>query len=204
MNSVLLITIGTLVMFSAIGYVLFLAITRKVNHSVYWQKRQIRNKESDQLKKDISLHESELTGYKKLITLTVQCRNLLQKISQEVGSLFIQQSEKNLIQTIELHVLDVFRNENHQLTQRLENLEKDREIKLTDDSSAYLARLTGCMHKNQDIIGNIFSSLTSPGRTTGDSSHVEQELSENYNEIVELHNWIISHFQQIFTELQQL
>jgi len=202
MSKILLIIIGSLVIFSAIGYFLYSLFIREANVSAYWGKRQFRNKESDQIKKDIYLKELQLKAFQELIRLTVKCRNLVQKISLEINNLITQRSATNPIQTIELHSLDMFLKENDQLLSDLNNFKIKLEIKLPEETSNFLKQLTECMSEIHEIIRKIISSLPDQQLNSENLSDFNRQIADKHALLIDLHKWIINHFQGVFTTMQ--
>jgi hypothetical protein len=173
-------------------------------NSVYWQKRHLRIKGNEQYTEEIRQRDKELNGYKKLITLTVRCRNLSQKIAQEVGSLISKQLEKVINQPIDLHYIEFFRNENRQLIHKLNELETDKEIGLSDESQAYRERLTHSMNLIHDLIKNLMVLFTNQAQNPTDYEFLNQEMRKNCNDIIEHHKWIVNQFQKVFKKWQQV
>ncbi len=202
MSKILLIIIGSLVIFSAIGYFLYSLFIREADLSVYWRKRQIRNKESNQIKKDIYLKELQLKAYQELIILTVKCRNLVQKISLEINNQLTQRSATNPIQTIELLFLDMFLKEIDQLVTDLNNFKIKLEIELPEKTNNYLNQLTKCMSEIHEIISKIISSLPDQQLNSENLSDFNRQITDKYTLLINLHKWIINHFQGVFTTMQ--
>ncbi len=202
MNIIVLIIIGSVLIFSAIGYFLFSSFARKANESIYWQKRQTRDKESDQLKKEIYLSELELKTNEELIKHTVACRNLIQKISIEVNNLLNQQSANNPIQTLEIHFLLIFQKDVDRVINHLNNFKTNRETKLSEVTANYLNQLIEWISDVKATIRKTINAISDHKINTGKLTELNQQITDNYSQIVDMHKWIISHFQKVFAEIQ--
>ena len=202
MSVIILISIGFLVAFSAIGYLLYSSFIRKANNSKYWQQGKSVNKEDDELKMKLYRDELQLKAHKELIMLAVRSRNLVQKISIEVNNLSDQQSKQNTIQTLELHFLGMFLKENSRIIADLNNFETTHKIKLQTKTRNCLTQLAECMSRIEVTIQKIRASLFEPVSDSAQLSDFNQQISDNYNKLIEIHKGLIHDFQGVFAAIQ--
>ncbi len=202
MSAIILISIGFLVVFSAIGYLLYSSFIRNANNSKYWQQGKSVNKEDDQLKMKLYRDELQLKAHKELIMLAVKSRNLVQKISIEVNNLSDQQSNKNTIPTLELHFLEMFLKENSQITTDLNNFETTHKIRLQAKTRNYLTQLAECMSQIEVTIQKIRATLYEDISGSEQLSDFNQQISNNYSKLVDIHKGLIHDFQGVFATMQ--
>ena len=202
MNIILLIIIGSLVAFSAVGFLLYSSFTRKAHNSIYWLEKQSINKKSYELQKDIYYNELRLKAHKELIVYTVKCRNMTQKISVDVNNLLNQLTENIPVHTMELQLIEMLCNDTLQLISELEKFETTFKIKLEKETSDFLNRLILCMKNIQEINQQTIDNLKSKNKNPKLLSDYLQQLTNRYNQIVEMHQWIINHFQKFFETMQ--
>ena len=202
MSKILLILVGSLVIFSALIYLLYSLNIKKANTQIYWHKKQIRNKGNNPILNKIYTAEQLLKVIQELILFTVKCRNFVQKISSDLSNLLLQSSSTNNVWSGELQFMDEFLKENDQRVKDLNNFKLTHRGKLSKETDHFIDQLTECMLENQEIIENIIHFLSDQQVMIDELSDLNTQISTTHAQLVELHKWIINYFQEVFANSQ--
>ncbi len=106
MKAIFLIVIGSALVISVAGYLLFSHILRKSGNSYYWRAVKKKQSPRERIMQKFIEDDRHTKAYKETIRYTVQCRNSANKVMNEIIGLYTQKAENLLIRRIDLQVLE--------------------------------------------------------------------------------------------------
>jgi hypothetical protein len=202
MGVIFLVVIGSAVIVSAIGYLIFSTRVRNTDHSYYWKAAKSGSASMEKIKKEFLENEHQIKAFKEIIGFSIRCRNTSNQVLNEITGLYNQKIENQLIRQLDLQILE-------QLYKEFSSLKSEIKINFYDDKSPHSGDLKKWTKNLRDNFSNLFRVMETLMQATDNernSLHFIEGVKSNaetlHHKIVSMHESIISLFQSYFSEIE--
>ena len=199
MNIIVYLVIGFALVFSAIGYLLYTQYAKRTTKLYYWRQGNRNNRVIEQMKNEFREEEQIGNAYKAVIGFAVQGRNMVRKIWDEINSLLRQKGENISIRYIDVQLVANYKESVMSIINGIKLLNEEKKLPVSDS----LYKKTVALQNKLSALLQRIDPLLKPLEKKRDELDFLRSLSEEteaiYNEIVKLHEILISDFQAFFS-----
>ncbi len=198
MEAILLI-IGFAMILSAVGYFFYTRHTKRTGISFYRRYESQGISAFEKIKHEMRENDQHLKALKETIKYSAQCRNLANKLLNEISGLVEQKYEGHPIRIIDLQVL-------HHMERELNNLYKEMAASLSKNS---YSNSQGLRDNVQHLISSFNKFSLDVHKLAGASENelndiqflknMEDSAGKYSHEITDFHEQMIQLFQKCFS-----
>jgi hypothetical protein len=194
------LVIGIALIVSAFGYIFFSLNTKKIKGSRFWNSANYTQHHLLKMREGFLLQEKQSRAYKTIITLSVQCRNLVNKTMNEFVAIHRQRAENHDIRTVDLQLLKSFLTDISKLKVNLINSYNKLDNPDTRQPASYLKQVNECLWQMENIIAPVLSASS---EQLNDNSLLEKlagDAEKVYNNTIQIHEQCVANFRKFFAK----